>query len=318
MVRRDARLSLEDRPEPTRRSGQVLLETSAALVGTSADGMVVGGMAIGLIREGAGSLVPGLRAFVHPTTPCRKCHACRGGAEGLCDKAKVRGVDLDGTASTVLVAGRQDVVIVPEGVGDAAALSAAAFHALPIAVFGGMAVPRSPIALVTDIDHDLGLASAHVLAALGWQVIVVGAEPGRRAAAGAAGAAVAVDRSTFPAFSDAVLDVSEGAGAQLLVDTTGVDGVVDEALRGRAARTRLVLLGPGGDPEAGPGVTVERPVPAGATDRAGAIRFVSERGLPDVLVRPEVPVAALDGGSVDDAVDRVVSFGPGEGSPAET
>jgi hypothetical protein len=80
----------------------------------------------------------------------------------------------------------------------------------------------------------------------------------------------------------------------------------------------LVFMGPGGEADVVPGTTVERPLPPGGFERAAAIRFASEHGVPAVLLRPVAPVATLDAGSADDAVGRIVSFGLGEGSPEVT
>ncbi len=286
-------------------------------MGDTSEGRVVGEMCVGEIGEGSGSLASGLRVLVHPTRPCRRCVRCRAGADGACADAKRRGRDVDGLTAEAVVADRQDVSAVPSTLADAEALAAARLLAAPVAAIERYELARRPTAVVVGVDSEEGLAATHVLASLGWQVIVVGSDEGRRAAAGSAGASVAVDSRTFPRFSDATLDVTEGRGAPLIVDATGDGQTISEGLRGRATRSDLVLLG-GDSPrlEVPAGVTVARPIRPGAAERNAALRFAGTHGIPPLLSSRPVPMEEMEGRSAATAGDTLVLVPVGEGPPA--
>lgn len=201
---------------------------------------------------------------------------------------------------------RQDVTVLPDGIGDGIAVGAVGVYVGPVAVLDRPEPGRSKSAVVTSVDTDLGLAAAHVLAREGWEVVVVGRDPDRRRAAGEVGAIVGVDPLAHPRFSDAILDITKGRGAGLIVDTTGSGEAVSEAFRGRALQGRVVLLGDGPDQVAvPPGLGLQRPVATGSHAFLGAVRFLEEGPPPAVLIREEVPMGELDGAEAR-AVDGVV------------
>lgn len=318
LVRRGSRLEVEDREVPTRRSGQLLVEVRAALLSGGIDGQVVGGQAVGVIREGTGSLAAGLRVLVHPSRPCRRCAPCRAGAAELCEAARIRGRDLPGTAAEVVAVDRQEVTVLPDGLDDGIAVGTLGAYVAPVAVLEGPEPGRSKSAVVTDVDGDVGLAAAHVLARAGWEVVVLGRDPERRTAAGQVGALVGVDSSAHPHFSDATLDVTQGKGAALVVDTTGSEEVVAEALRGRALQGRVVLLGDGPERVAVPvGLSLERPLATSSHAFLPAARFLVEGPAPAALVREEISMGAL-GGVEAGTVDGVVVVRVGSEGLVET
>jgi threonine dehydrogenase-like Zn-dependent dehydrogenase len=230
----------------------------------------------------------------------------------LCEAVKVRGVDLEGTAAEVVAVDRQEVTVLPDGLTNGIAVGTAGTYVAPVAALGRPEPGQSKSAVVTDVDSDVGLASAHVLARAGWEVVVVGRDPERRRAAGQVGAVMGVDPHAHPRFSDATLDVTQGKGAALVVDTTGVEEVVAEALRGRALRGRLVLLWNGPERVAVPvGIGLERPLASSSHAFLPAARFLEEGPAPGALVREEVPVGALGGVEVDAVDGRVVTFAQG-------
>lgn len=277
---------------------------------------MAGAMCVGEVREGSGSLAIGLRVLVHPIRPCRRCAHCRAGADGACVDASLRGRDVDGLAADAVVVDRQDVSAVPSALDDADALNAARLLAVPVATLERYELPRRPTAVVIGVDSEEGLAATHVLASLGWEVIVVGSDAGRRAAAGSAGASVAVDSGTFPQFSDATLDVTEGRGAALLVDATGDQEAVSEGLRGRATRCDLVLLGRESPRlEVPAGVTVARPVRPGIAERSAALRFTGAHGVPPFFSSEPGPLAAMEGRSTASMGGTLVLVPRGEELP---
>jgi NADPH2:quinone reductase len=191
----------------------------------------------------------GERAVVYPVLSCGACPACHEGIEHLCREARLIGVHLDGGYAERISVPARNVVSVPD-TWDHAEWAAAplvfltAWHAL---------VTRANLRvgeaiLVHSAGSGIGSAAIQIASAGGARVIVTASSETKLERARALGAHETVNYEEVD-FADAVRDLTQGAGVDVVLDHIG--GVVfEESLTCLARGGRLVSCGETGHPSA--------------------------------------------------------------------
>ncbi|MBL8340881.1 MAG: alcohol dehydrogenase catalytic domain-containing protein [Rubrivivax sp.] len=202
----------------------------------------------------AAGLAAGQRVLVHPWIGCGECAACRRGEEHICIKPGAIGiVRPGGFAEYVLVPSARYLVPI-DGLDPATAapLACAGVTTYSALKKFGRRIHEGPVVVIGA--GGLGLMAIRVLAALGGQgAIVVDVDAGKRGAALAAGALVAIDARAADAAQQLV--AATGGGARAVLDLVGATPTVTLAMAACARGGHIVICGlMGGD------ITVSLPV----------------------------------------------------------
>ncbi len=224
---------LEDRPEPEARPGWVVVKVeSASLCGTDVhqyDGRIdtpfprVPGHDFAGSVESVGEGVPeelvGRPFAVKPSLPCEDCPDCRAGKLADCKKKKLIGLWSDGCLTEKVAVPQVNLVPRPEGV---EAWQASLLE--PLAV-GLNTVDRLRILLGETVvvlgQGPIGLALTRLCALSGaGRLIVTDAREAPFAVSRAYGASDCLDVTQTDA-RQAVLDLTDGVGADIVIETSG-------------------------------------------------------------------------------------------------
>ncbi|MFN2461998.1 MAG: alcohol dehydrogenase [Candidatus Velthaea sp.] len=258
-------LAILERPTPQPRGTEVLLKVLAAGVCHSDLHMWQGGFDLGtgklslrlplpatLGHETAGEIIAvgpdahgvrvGERRLVYPWVGCGECAVCRGGAEHVCAKPAILGVQREG--------GYADHILVPHprlllDIGDLDPVAAAPFACSGLTAYSalkkaGASVATEPVAVFGA--GGLGLMCLHILRALGGAgAVVVEIDERKRAAARDAGALAVIDGNA----NDAAAQIVAAAGAPLgaAIDFVGSAATARTAFGALRSGGTLVLVG---------------------------------------------------------------------------
>ncbi|MFC5337108.1 alcohol dehydrogenase catalytic domain-containing protein [Leucobacter denitrificans] len=192
-------------------------------------GIVVGHEAIGTVHA-IGELVEGFeigdRVGAASTSPCGQCTNCQRGFKGHCGGTiwggYTAGVSRDGYLAEFyrVTDARENLVRIPDGVSDAAALLA-----IDTLASGSSGVEAANIALGSTVvvigQGHVGLAATVTAKLQGAaRVIVVKNRPGGEDRARALGATVTLNHTDDDVRAE-VLRLTDGAGADLVVEASG-------------------------------------------------------------------------------------------------
>jgi L-iditol 2-dehydrogenase len=267
-------LRVEERPDPEPGPGEAILRVEACgICGTDlriakgahrayadAAGRVPGHEIAGeVIALGAGTagVAEGERVFVAPNVGCGRCDACWAGRVNLCRTPSAFGITMDGAFAEYMrvpaaAIEQGNLLPIPDG-RDAAEVSLAE----PLA-----AVLRGQRACTVAADDTVLVCGAgpigllHVIAArtAGARVLVSEPAARRRAQALELGAAHAVDPMAEE-LATAVLEHTDGRGADVVITATPVPAVVEQALEVAGIGGRINIFG--GLPAAGATVRLD-------------------------------------------------------------
>jgi NAD+-dependent secondary alcohol dehydrogenase Adh1 len=165
----------------------------------------------------------GEAVLVFPPFSCGLCVACRRGREMLCDRHEFTGLTVDGGFAEYVVVAERSVLKLPPGVDPLdvaphADAGVTAYHAVKRVKH--LAVPGTT-AVVIGVG-GVGHVGLQLLRELGSGAVVVGVDPNpqRRALAAGLGADAVLDSGEVV---DAVRDLTDGRGADLVIDFVGND-----------------------------------------------------------------------------------------------
>ena len=168
--------------------------------------------------------------LVCPPHTCGLCVACRRGRDMMCEQHEFTGLTMDGGFAEYVVVSERSIVPLPAGLdpADVAPYSDAgitAYHA--VKRLAHLVVPGSTIVAlgIGGVGH-VGLQLLRELGS-GGTIVAVEPSPARRALAAGLGADAVLDAEGVP---DAVRDVSNGHGADLVVDFVGNDQTHADAM----------------------------------------------------------------------------------------
>jgi L-iditol 2-dehydrogenase len=244
-------LRIDSVAEPAPGPGEVVLDIGAALsCGTDVKSVLRGHPSIATypsrlghefagtvhaIGSGVTTVAPGDRVFCGNSAPCGVCRPCRRGQESLCEDLLYL---LGGFAEQVLVPPRiveRNLHRVPDGLDlRTAALAeplACVVHALDV-----VEVRPGDRAAVLGAG-SLGLMHCALLASARAKPIVLDPHPERLAAARDFGAAETVEAVRGPQDAERVRELTEGRGADLVVEAVG---------RPEAWELAVAMAAPGG------------------------------------------------------------------------
>jgi len=179
---------------------------------------------------------------------CGFCRQCRAGRAHICERLRILGVDFDGGfADYVVLPERNTWEVDPRIPPDVASIHDPFGNAVHTAFAHGGAqeIPTSTVVVLGC--GPIGLFAVGIVRAAGArQVVAVEPNEFRRSLAKQMGADQVVD----PAQEDpvgAVLEATEGHGAEVVLEMSGVPEVIDQGTRMLAGGGRMALLGlPGG------------------------------------------------------------------------
>jgi len=175
---------------------------------------------------------------------CGQCSTCRTGREHICENLRILGVDAEGAFAEYLVLPARNAWPVATGIDPDVASIMEPFGNAVHAAFGpggGEDIPTNPVAVIGC--GPIGLFAVGVVRSLGaWKVIAVEPNEHRRAMAVTMGADLVVD----PVADDpvaAVMDATNGQGAEVVLEMSGNAHAIDQGTRMLARGGRMSLLG---------------------------------------------------------------------------
>jgi NAD+-dependent secondary alcohol dehydrogenase Adh1 len=178
---------------------------------------------VAAVGEVVSTVSVGDPVLVFPPFSCGLCVACRRGREMLCDRHEFTGLTVDGGFAEYVVVSERSVVKLPPGVDPVdvaphADAGVTAYHAIKRVAH--LAVPGAT-AVVLGVG-GVGHVGLQLLRELGSGALVVGVDPNpqRRALAAGLGADAVLDSGRVV---EAVRDLTDGRGADLVIDFVGSD-----------------------------------------------------------------------------------------------
>ena len=259
-------LAVEEVPDPTAGPGEAVVRVHAVAVNRldcwvrsnighayQARLPLVPGYDVAgeVVQVGAGvdTVAPGDRVYVHYDYSCGRCRYCLAGDESLCHDYGVMGVDHDGGYAELVVAPERNLFALDDGVSFQAAAAAGsvyltAYHML----FAKARVRAGETVLVVAAGSGVSGAAAQLAAWAGAHVVATAGTREKADRAVALGAAAGVVHSQ-PGWSDEVLRVTGGRGADCAIDHVGT-ATFGEVVRSLAGGGRMVICGASSGAEA--------------------------------------------------------------------
>ena len=203
--------------------------------------VIMGHEMVGVVsRTGAyGQLPSGTRVLVNPGIHCRDCHLCDTDRPHLCRHGGLLGRDMDGVFAEQIALEEHFLHVVPDGIGpDAAGL----LQVLGTVVHSQQTVPATPgsVAVVIGLGVS-GLLHLQLLRASGVdRVIGITRSAWKLDLATRLGAfAVATPEEA----AGVVADVSDGRGADLVVEAVGTGSTVAQAIELCGSGGEVIVYG---------------------------------------------------------------------------
>jgi alcohol dehydrogenase, propanol-preferring len=190
----------------------------------------------------------GDRVVVYYYAPCGECRWCATGAENLCPNTAAQvGFTADGGFAPYVRVAARNLVPVPESLplDEAATVGcsvATALHALR-----AVADVRLGETVVVYGVGAVGFALVQLARLAGARVIAIGRTPEKLALARTLGADVTINATEDDPVG-AVLDLTDGEGADVVCEGVATAETMDHAARMLRRRGRLVFVGYGADP----------------------------------------------------------------------
>jgi NAD+-dependent secondary alcohol dehydrogenase Adh1 len=197
------------------------------------------------VGDGVTTVSPGDAVLVYPPYSCGLCVACRRGNDMHCVRHEFTGLTVDGGFADFVLVSERSLIPLPAGVEPVdvaphADAGLTAYHA--VQRLAHLAAPGST-AVVIGVG-GVGHIALQLLRELGSSsVIAVDTDERRRRLAGELGADEVVDGS---AAADAVRDLTEGRGADLVFDVVGTQETHEAAAAMLARGGTFSVIGYGG------------------------------------------------------------------------
>lgn len=252
----EGRVEIKDVPEPrVERPDDVIVRVAAnGICGTDliglkvppdvihyAPGIVVGHEFVGVVEEvgDESPFAPGERVAVHPNLYCGQCWYCRNGSANVCDNLRTIGLDLDGGTAEFARVPSYRVFPIPDELPFERAVLA---EPLACVLNGTRKAALHPGESVVILGGGpIGALFLATLEGAGAHPIVV-SEPGgrRRQSALDLGADSVVD-PTVEDLEKIVRELTDGVGADVVIDTVGF--LAPEGFSLLRKRGRMLIFG---------------------------------------------------------------------------
>jgi NADPH:quinone reductase-like Zn-dependent oxidoreductase len=246
-------------PDPNPGDGEVLVSVRAASVNRLDRalwlGVAMGGIdrfpliqgidAAGVVVVGSDGVPEGTRVVVKPAVTCGTCRWCASGREANCPNQQMHGIHRQGGFADLIAVPEANAVPLRDELSFVDATTAAHSHAVVMRMIRAAGeLPPDPVVLVTGATGSLGSAALQICSALDITTVGVASSEEKRAVATSLGASHVVASDQL---ADGVRSVTDGTGADLVLDTTGHPDVIAEALAAtaRGGRVALVAATPG-------------------------------------------------------------------------
>lgn len=178
-----------------------------------------------------------------PGAGCRACEACLAGKESLCDQYQLLGFQRPGGYAEKIVADRRDVIPVSN------TLTPVEWAAVPLVFLTAwhMLVTRAKLqagetVLVHAAGSGVGSAAIQIAKYLGARVITTASTDAKLGKAKSLGADEGINYSGTPRFSEAVMDLTGGRGADVVFEHIGPQ-TFSESVASLKKEGRLVFCG---------------------------------------------------------------------------
>lgn len=173
---------------------------------------------------------------------CSRCHLCRRGHAELCSAKRSPGWGIDGGMTEAITVPADLLHRVPDNVSD---LAAALTEPAAIVISGYERLPVAPGSTVLVFGPGaIGLLAALLAPALGaGRTVLVGRPSSGRRLAVAAAQGVEVWDSTEVDVSAKAMEITDGRGADLVVECSGSQDALASGLGALRRRGRLLVLG---------------------------------------------------------------------------
>ena len=245
-------LVLNDVVKPRQDASQVLVRvTHSGLCGT--DYKIYSGaipvrhplimgheMAGEVVESGSSELRPGDRVIVDPELYCGTCFYCFAGQTNLCPNGVLLGRDADGGFAEYVVAPRSQVFPLPDAIDPQTApliqVLTTCLHAQrQIEIFPGESVVVIGLGVTGQIHCQLAKARG--------ASPVIGIEPNEWRRGVAAKLGVDVTLASGEGNVQRVLDATNGRGADVVIEATGIGPVIADAINMARPGGRILLFG---------------------------------------------------------------------------
>lgn len=197
-----------------------------------------------VVETGAevGSVAPGDRVIADPAQGCGSCPRCAAGDRAYCGRPRILGGNTPGALAEYVRASAESVVRVPGSLPLAAAVTlptayATAWHALHTVG----AIAAGEVLVVHAGASAVSLAAIGLAKRAGAGVVAFAGSDAKREAARAAGADLVLRNADTGAVKE-VMALTDGAGADLVLDHVGTD-TWRTSLDCLGIRGRLLLMG---------------------------------------------------------------------------
>ena len=260
----DTPFQLLDYPDPVAGEGEAVARVLACGAGLTIQHMRAGRMKVDypriigheitgeIVETGAG--VPDLKAGDAVTAyyylTCGNCTWCRADRETLCDNlAGNVGRDVDGGYAEYIKLPANSFIKLPESLdyrkypAEIGVVTDAI--ATPVKLVRKARISERDTVAVIGAGGGLGIQMISVAAWAGAQVIAADILSEKFEACRDAGAGNTIDVSGV-ALADALLDVTEGMGADVIIDFVANDETLEESAKALGKGGRLAILGGGG------------------------------------------------------------------------
>lgn len=197
--------------------------------------------------EGVKTWSVGDRVVINSNLSCGTCEYCLSGMDNRCINWGLLGETQRGTYAEYIAVPARNLFPLPEGFDEHTAAAAAlvyhtAWHSL---ISRGNLKPGETV-LIVGASGGVNLASLQIAKLAGATVIVVGSRQDKLALAGSMGADHLIDRSQEQNWSEAVYQMTEKRGADVVVDNVGT--TFPDSFRAAGRGARILTVGNTGNP----------------------------------------------------------------------
>ena len=256
-------LRYEDAPKPIASPGEVIVKIKACALnhldiwvrqGSRRNPSVphiLGSDIAGILEHcdtGNCGLSVGSRVMVHPGLSCGSCQYCLSGNDDFCPKYAILGSGDRGGYAEFVNLPYQNIFPMP----DSLSFEEAAAIPLVFTTAWRMVVTKANLssgewALIHAAGSGVGTAAIQIASLLGARVITTAGSDEKLAKAKTLGADFGINYNTSD-FVKEVMDITEGAGVGLVIDTVG-GSVFEDSLRAMGKGGRLVTCGTTAEPK---------------------------------------------------------------------